>query len=63
MCALVEARNEKKISQRRLEGLTGVKNSTIHRMEKSENSPSISTMLKALASLGKTVKVVPIKQR
>jgi DNA-binding XRE family transcriptional regulator len=63
MCALIEARNEKKISQRRLEELTGVKNSTIHRMEKGENSPSISTMLKVLAPLGKTLKVVPIEQR
>jgi DNA-binding XRE family transcriptional regulator len=62
MCALVEARNEKKISQRKLEELTGVKNSTIHRMEKGENSPSINTMLKVLAPLGKTLKVVPIDQ-
>jgi DNA-binding XRE family transcriptional regulator len=37
MCALVEARNEEKISQRKLEELTGVKNSTIHRMEKGAN--------------------------
>ncbi|MDR0875921.1 MAG: helix-turn-helix domain-containing protein [Clostridiales Family XIII bacterium] len=59
--ALIEARRENKISQRKLEELTGVNHSTINRMEKGDNSPSVSTLLQVLAPLGKTLKVVPIE--
>jgi DNA-binding XRE family transcriptional regulator len=61
--ALIEARNENKISQRKLEELTGVNHSTINRMEKGDTSPSVSTLLQVLTPLGKTLKVVPIEQR
>jgi len=57
---LIKARNEKKISQRKLEELTGVRQTTITRIESGKNSPSVDTMLKILAPLGKTLAVVPI---
>jgi DNA-binding XRE family transcriptional regulator len=63
MCELIDARNEKKISQRRLEELTGVRQATISDMEAGKSSPSVDTMLKVLAPLGKTLAVVPIEQR
>ena len=57
---LIKARNEKKISQRKLEELTGIRQTTITRIESGKNSPSIDTMIKILAPLGKTLAVVPI---
>jgi DNA-binding XRE family transcriptional regulator len=61
MVELVKARNERRISQRKLEELTGVRKSTIARIETGSNSPTIDTMLKVLAPLGKTLAVVPIE--
>ncbi|MDR0841850.1 MAG: helix-turn-helix domain-containing protein [Acidobacteriota bacterium] len=55
---LIKARNGKKISQRKLEELTGVRRSTITRIENGIHSPSVDTMLKVLAPLGKTLAVV-----
>ncbi|GHU67688.1 hypothetical protein AGMMS49983_19230 [Clostridia bacterium] len=60
MGELVQARNAQKISQRKLEELTGIRKSTITRMENGQSSPTIDTVLKALAPLGKTLAVVPI---
>ena len=57
---LIKARNEKKISQRKLEELTGIRQTTITRIENGKNSPSVDTMIKILAPLGKTLAVVPI---
>ena len=57
---LIKARNEKKISQRKLEELTGIRQTTITRIESGKNSPSVDTMIKILAPLGKTLAVVPI---
>jgi DNA-binding XRE family transcriptional regulator len=59
---LITARNKNKISQRKLEELTGVRQTTITRIESGKNSPTIDTMLKILAPLGKTLAVVPIKK-
>ena len=59
---LIKARNENKISQRKLEELTGVRKSTITRIENGIHSPSIDTMLKVLAPLGKTLAVVSNKR-
>jgi DNA-binding XRE family transcriptional regulator len=61
MIELIRARNEQQISQRQLEALSGVQQATIARIENNVNSPSINTMLKVLAPLGKTLAVVPIE--
>jgi predicted XRE-type DNA-binding protein len=61
MCALIDARNEKKISQRKLEELSGVRQPVISRMELGQTSPNIDTLLRVLAPLGKTLVVAPIE--
>ena len=57
---MVKARKEKGISQRKLGELSGVKQPIIARMEKGITSPQLGTVLKVLASLGKTLAVVPL---
>lgn len=59
---LVKARQEKGISQKKLEELSGVKQPIIARMEKGSTSPQIDTILKVLAPLGKTLAVVPLQK-
>ena len=58
---LIKARNERGISQRELEQLSGVKQPIISRMESGETSPQIETVLRVLAPLGKTLAVVPLE--
>lgn len=58
---LIKARQEKGISQKKLEELSGVKQPIIARMEKGSTSPQLSTVLKVLAPLGKTLAIVPLK--
>lgn len=60
---LIKARQEKGISQKKLEELSGVKQPVIARMEKGSTSPQLDTVLKVLAPLGKTLAVVPIEQK
>jgi DNA-binding XRE family transcriptional regulator len=57
---LVKARQEKGITQKQLEELSGVKQPVIARMEKGITSPQLDTILKVLAPLGKTLAVVPL---
>jgi predicted transcriptional regulator len=59
---LIKARNERGISQRELENLSGVKQPIISRMETGETSPQLDTILKVLAPLGKTLAVVPLEK-
>lgn len=59
---LIKARQEKGISQKKLEELSGVKQPIIARMEKGSTSPQIDTILKVLAPLGKTLAIVPIQK-
>ena len=56
---LIKARQEKGVSQKRLEELSGVKQPVIARIEKGNISPQIDTILKILAPLGKTLAIVP----
>lgn len=58
---LVRARNEQGISQNKLEELSGVKQPVIARMETGKTSPQVSTLIKILKPLGKTLAVVPIE--
>ncbi len=59
---IIKARQEKGISQKKLEELSGVKQPVIARMENGTTSPQIETVLKVLVPLGKTLAVVPIKK-
>lgn len=55
MLELVRARNERGITQKKLEELSGVKQPIIARMEKGSTKPQLDTILKVLAPLGKTL--------
>ncbi len=59
---LIKARNERGISQKKLEEMSGVKQPVIARMERGITSPQLDTVLKVLNSLGKTLAVVPLEQ-
>lgn len=50
---MVKARQEKGISQKKLEELSGVKQPIIARMETGKTSPRLDTVLKVLGALGK----------
>lgn len=60
---LIKARQEKGLSQKKLEELSGVKQPVIARMEKGITSPQLDTILKVLAPLGKTLAIVPLDGR
>ena len=52
---ITRIKRERGISRKRLEELSGVKQSAIARMEKGRTSPKLDTVLKILVSLGKTL--------
>lgn len=60
---LIKARQEKGISQKKLEELSGVKQPIIARMEKGITSPQLDTVMKVLAPLGKTLAIVPLENK
>lgn len=61
MCELIAARKEKGLTQKGLERLSGVRQPAIARMEKGISSPTLETLAKLLAPLGKTIEIVPIR--
>lgn len=61
MTEIIRAREEEGITQKQLEAMSGIKQPVISRMEKGSTDPQLSTVLKILTSLGKTIKIVPIK--
>lgn len=63
MGELIKARQEKGITQKELEELSGVKQPIISRMETGTTSPQIETVLKVLAPLGKTLVVAPLDSK
>ena len=58
---MINAREENGITQKQLEAMSGIKQPVISRMEKGTTDPQLSTVLKILNSLGKTIKIVPMK--
>lgn len=58
---MIKARDEKGISQKKLEELSGVRQPVIARMEKGKTIPQLETVLKVLAPLGKTLAIVPLE--
>jgi DNA-binding XRE family transcriptional regulator len=57
-CALLDARKEKKLSQKELEKLSGVRQQVIARLESGSVNPKISTVNRLLRPLGKKLIVV-----
>ena len=62
MGELIKARQEKGYSQKKLEELSGVRQPVIARMERGITSPQLTTILKVLAPLGKTLAIVPLEK-
>ena len=60
MVELIKARNEKGISQKQLEQMSGVRQPVIARMEKGRTDPQLETIIKVLAPLGKKLAIVPM---
>nr|AGS52135.1 transcription regulator, probable [uncultured bacterium contig00034] len=63
MSEIINARNERGISQRELEQLSGVKQPVISRMEAGTTSPQLDTVIRVLAALGKTLYVGELTNR
>lgn len=59
---LGEIRREATFSQTRLGDAAGIRQSVISRIEGCEISPQINTLLKLLAPLGKTLKIVDLNE-
>ena len=60
---LIKARHENGLTQKELEAASGVKQPVIARMERGTTDPQLSTVMRVLASLGKTLAVVPLEQK
>ena len=58
---LIQARQEQGLTQKQLEELSGVKQHVIARMERGTSTPSVSTIMKLLAPLGKKLAIVPLE--
>jgi len=59
---LIEAREEKGLSQRELAEISGVKQPAIARLESMKATPQIDTLFKILHPLGYTIEIVPLTQ-
>lgn len=57
---MILTRKEEHLSQRNLESISGVKQSVIAKMESGKTDPHLSTVLKLLFSMGKTLTVTPL---
>ena len=57
---LIKSRKEKGLTQRQLEELSGVKQPIIARIENGKSIPNLSTLLKLLTPLGKTLAITSL---
>ncbi len=59
---IIEAREEKGLSQRDLAEISGVKQPAIARLESMRSTPQIDTLFKILSPLGYTLSIVPAEK-
>jgi len=57
---IIEARQSQDLTQQALEELSGVRQPVIARLEGNTSDPRLTTILKILRPLGKTLAIVPI---
>ncbi len=60
---MIEARENKGISQRELADISGVKQPAIARIESMKSTPQVDTLLKLLIPLGYTLKITPLTEK
>ena len=58
---IIEARESQFITQQDLEELSGVRQPVIARLERNSTDPRLTTILRILRPLGKTLAIVPIE--
>jgi predicted transcriptional regulator len=61
MSEIFRARRDKGVTQKQLEEVSGVKQPIIARVENGKTDPQLSTLLKILRALGKTIAIIPVK--
>jgi len=57
---IINARQACGLTQKELEAASGVKQPVIARLERGNTDPQLSTLIKVLAPLGKTIAIVPL---
>ena len=57
---ILKTRRERNMTQKNIEAACGVKQPVIARMERGLTYPQLTTILKVLAPLGKTLAIVPL---
>lgn len=57
---LIRTRQERGITQKQLEEMSGVTQSVIARLERGTTTPNLSTIIKLLAPLGKKLAIVSV---
>ena len=60
---MIEAREEKGLTQRGLAEISGVKQPAIARLESMKTTPQIDTLFKVLYPLGYTIEIVPLQSK
>lgn len=60
---IAKARKEQGLTQKQIEEMSGVKQPVLARMERGTTDPQLSTILKVLNSLGKTLQIVDLENR
>ncbi|MCL2187679.1 MAG: helix-turn-helix domain-containing protein [Defluviitaleaceae bacterium] len=58
---IIKARESQSVTQQDLEELSGVRQPVIARLERNNTDPRLTTILKILRPLGKTLAIVPIE--
>ena len=63
ICEILESRQQQGFTQKQLEEASGVKQPIIARMENGMTDPQLTTILKVLRPLGKTLAIVPLERQ
>jgi len=58
---IIAARESQAVTQQDLEALSGVRQPVIARLERNNTDPRLTTILKILRPLGKTLAIVPLE--
>ena len=58
---IIKARQLQGYSQKQLEAVSGIKQPVIARLERGTTDPQLSTIIRLLSSLGKTLAIVPLE--
>lgn len=60
---VIQTRRSQNLSQRDLASISGIKQSVIARMESGKTDPRLSTVMKLLSTMGKTLSIIPMKPK